>query len=43
MNEGSGVVSYNPHFEGALALLRIRDEEQFATKHGSTSLTTRRP
>lgn len=35
MTEGSGIVAYNPHFEGALALLRIRGDEQFATGLGT--------
>lgn len=35
MNEGVGIVSYNPHFEGALALLRLRGDEQFSTTHGA--------
>lgn len=35
MNEGVGLVSYNPHFKGAITLLRMREEEQFSTSHGT--------
>lgn len=35
VNEGVEIVSYNPHFEGAITLLRIREEEQFSTDHGT--------
>lgn len=35
MTEGSGIVNNNPHFDGALALLRIRGDEQFATGQGT--------
>lgn len=35
VNEGVGLVSYCPHFEGALTLLRMREEEQFSTSHGT--------
>lgn len=35
MNEGVGLVSYNPHFKGAITLLRLREEEQFSTRHGT--------
>lgn len=35
VNEGVGLVSYNPHFKGAITLLRMREEEQFSTSHGT--------
>lgn len=35
MTEGSGIINYNPHFEGALALLRMRGDDQFATGQGT--------
>ncbi|KAJ4393250.1 hypothetical protein N0V93_002458 [Gnomoniopsis smithogilvyi] len=35
VNEGVGLVSYNPHFKGAITLLQMREEEQFSTSHGT--------
>ncbi|KAJ4423104.1 hypothetical protein N0V82_002233 [Gnomoniopsis sp. IMI 355080] len=35
VNEGVGLVSYNPHFKGAITLLRMREGEQFSTSHGT--------
>lgn len=35
VNEGVGLISYNPHFKGAITLLRMREEEQFSTSHGT--------
>lgn len=35
VNEGIGIVSYNPHFKGAITLLRMREEEQFSSKHST--------
>lgn len=34
MDEGVGIVAYNPHFKGAITLLRMRGQEQFSTIHG---------
>lgn len=34
MTEGSGIETSNPHFQGALALLRVRGDEQFSTSCG---------
>lgn len=35
VNDGASIVSYNPHFEAAITLLRFRGDEQFSTPQGT--------